>query len=230
MVINNSNRGKSHFLIMPYGQHCDYDNYLKDGYSHLDENPKLLLFIAPTFNYCSSELMTFNIVEFARIENFANFDRDFFYKLNYKYNFEREALEFEREEVLYAHIKYLRDNYPEYKLFPIFYNNIKQGVIKSIIEDYWGECSFVLLTTMSVGLNYNDAKRIDEFHAAELEQNRANNLTHLDFSAFIILPEIMEFNKTNNFKFKRIRLSNSGDNNNNMASTTGYGAWYSDEM
>ena len=141
-------RGESHMLIMPYGQHCDYENYLEAGYSHLDKNSKLLLFISPTFNYCSSELMTFNMVEFAKIEDYANFDRDLFHKLNYKYNFERETLRFEREEIMYPHIRYLKDNYPEYKMFPIFYNNIKHGVIKSIIEDYWDECSFILLTTM----------------------------------------------------------------------------------
>lgn len=225
----NSDNKKSHMLIMPYGMYCKYDLFLKDGYSHFPDEPKFILFIAPSYNYCTSKLLTFNSEEFAKIEDFAHFDRAFFDKISLKRNFQREDMEFEREELLLPHIKYLRRNRKDFRCFPIFYNDIKYGVIKSIIEEYWDECLFVLLTTMSIGIDYNDAKRIDAYHAEEIESNYARHLTFMDFSAFKILPELVEFTRANNFFFRRIALQNSGDVSNNMASTTGYGAWYLDE-
>lgn len=220
---------KSHILIFPYGMYCDYDMFLEKCYAHLSEEPKKILFIGPTYNVCSEELMTFCPQEFAELEDFANFDRSFFDKFNLKYNIERESLEFEREELLYRHVDYLKKNFPEYKTFPIFYNKIKPGVIKSIIQDFWGECSFIFLTAMSIGNQQDEAKRKDEFHAKELENNRANNLTHLDFSAYRILPELVEFSRVNHFVFRRIALQNSGDFGGRLEATTGYGAWYLDE-
>ena len=225
----NSDNKKSHLLLMPYGMYCDYNLFLEQGYSYLPDEPNFIFFIAPTYNYCTTELLTFAPYEFAQIEKYAHFDRFFFDKISLKWNIEREDLEFEREELIYPHIKYLRKHRKNFKCFPLFYHDVKNGVVKSIIEEYWGEVLFVLLTSMSIGLNYNDAKRADEYNAEMLEYNKAENLTHLDFSAFKILPELMEFNRINNFVFRRIALQNSGDISNNLASTTGYGAWYLDE-
>ncbi|MBO7672084.1 hypothetical protein J6S88_01615 [bacterium] len=223
------NDKKSRMLIMPYGMYCNYDLFLDVGYSHFPEEPKFIFFIGPSYNYCTSELLTFNPQEFAKIEDYAHFDRAFLEKFRLKRNLQFEDMEFEREELLFPHIKYLRKHRKDFKCFPLFFHNVERGVIKSIIEEYWGECLFVILTTMSIGMCYNDARRADEFHAEEIEYNEARHLTFMDLSAYKILPDLFEFNKANNFAFRRIALQNSGDVSNNMASTTGYGAWYLDE-
>ena len=227
----NSVDNKSHILIMPYGMFCNYDMFLKAGYSKLDNKPERILFIVPTYNYCFSSLMGMAAYEFAEIEDYSNFDRDFYMDLRVRYNIHREPFIFEREEILYPHITYLREHMPERKLLPLFYNNIKEGVIKSLIEDLREECCFVFLSFMSLGYSYDEAKDLDELNAKKIEQNKADDITHMEFSAFKILPDLMEYNRVNDYKFRRIALQNSADyTDKSKDKTIGYGAWYLTEQ
>ena len=223
-------KNKSHILIMPYGAYCNNDMFMDVSYKYLSETPNRILFIVPTNNHCSSDLMGMAPYEFAQIEDFSNFDRDFYMHLRMKYEIQREPFIFERDEILYPHITYLRKAMPERKLLPLFYNNLPKGVMKSLIENLRGECCFVFFSYMSFGFSYDKAKELDEINAKELENNRADNFTYRDFSAFKILPDIAEFNRENNFQFRRIAIHNSfeygGESPDN---TIGFGAWYLDE-
>ena len=222
-----SEQNKSRMLIVPYGMHCNNGLFIEPAYSHLSKEPNRVLFFVPTNTYCYSELMGMAPYEFAQIEDYSNFDRDFYMDLRMRYEILRFPFEFEREEILYPHIKYLRENMPERKLLPIFYNNLTKGVIKSFLENFWEECCFVFFSYMSFGYSYDEAKEIDETNAKELENNRADDFCYRDFSAYRILPDIVEFNKERNYQFKRIATQNSADYTDpNREETMGFGAWY----
>lgn len=87
------------------------------------------------------------------------------------------------------------------------------------------DTAYVFLTTLSRGFNYNDACKIDTFTAENIEQNRIKDCTFEEFSAFKVLPNLLNYAADKGYSFIRLGLANSADFNTNFASTVGYGAW-----
>lgn len=109
--------------------------------------------------------------------------------------------------------------------------NDREVIVKTCSEDInpniiENDTALVILTTLSRGFNYNDARDIDSFTAGNIEENKINkDITFEEFSAFEVLPLLLGYASDKGYSFIRLELANSADFNTNFASTLGYGAW-----
>lgn len=219
------NHEKSKLFILPYTKYSFCATMLNDAYSLLDSELQTVIIFLPTYNYCSEKLMTFCADKLIEIDRSIRVDFDILDKFRERYAIDCEEFSFEYEEILRIHIDFLSQRYPNIKIVPLLYYNLSEGIITEILSNNWGGYSFIFLSNLSSGFNYKDATQFDTFTANSIEKNQAKDITFERFTAFRILPEILGFAKSNGFSFLRLGLTNSGEFNTNLASTTGYGAW-----
>lgn len=212
---------KSNLLILPYSHDCCQE-LLENGYSLLDTTKQRVIFFIPTYNYCSDSLMIFPSDVLANI----NTDVEELGIIREKYSLISEDFVFEYEEILKEHLEFLNQKYPDIKVIPILYNNIMEGIVTEILNNYIDNSSFIFLSNLSSGFNYNDAFALDRYTAARLEANQAADISFERFSGFKILPELLNFVQERGSSFIRLGIYNSGDFSPNLASTKGYGAWF----
>ncbi len=220
------NHEKSKLFILPYAPYSYCAEMLNSAYSLLDRAFKTVIVFIPTYNYCSDKLMTFSSDKLLEIDRSVRVDFERLKRFEENYSLYSEDFCFEFEEVLKIHLEILSKRYPEIKLVPLIYNDIVPGVVNEILEQNGESCSFVFLSNLSCGFGYNEAKRLDNFTAANIETNSVKDVSYESFSAFKVLPEILNFARSRFSSFVRLGLVNSGDVNYNMASTRGYGAWF----
>jgi len=215
------NGEKSKFLILPYGTYSYVANTANDAYSFVDEN-KTLVFLIPTYNYCSQNLMTFYE------NNLLNYDIDYelLNEILLSFELDREEFKFEEQEIFKLHYDLVKGKFSKIKILPLFFYNLQSGIIVDILNKYSEKCTFVLLSNLSSGLNYRDAQKFDVYTASCIEQSVEKDYSVESFTAFKVLPEILKFFRQRRFYFIRLALLNSADYNKNLASTKGFGAWF----
>lgn len=216
---------KSKLFILPYAPYSYCSEMLKSAYSLLDKTLHTIIVLIPTYNYCSDKLMTFTSDRLMQIDRSIKVDFELLKQFSENYSVYSEDFEFEFEEIFKTHLDFLLANSPDVKIVPLFYNDIVPDIVSEILTQNWGVCSFLILSNLSCGFGYNDACRLDNFTAKNIETNRIMDVSYESFSAFKILPEILKFSKSRNYSFVRLGLVNSGEFNNDLASTRGYGAW-----
>ena len=217
---------KSNFFILPYAKYSYCAELLNKAYSYINTEISTLIFLIPTYNYSSQKLMTFNTEKLIEIDRNLRVNFEDLSLMREKYGIASEKFEFEYEEIFKIHLDFLKQRYPELKIIPIFFNDLKNGVITEFWKDYYDKFTICLLSNLSCGFGYNDAEILDSYTASLIEKNESANFELEQFTAFKIINEILTFAQKQETSFIRIGAVNSADFNTNFASTRGFGAWF----
>ena len=216
----------SKILILPYADYTYVADMLADAYSLLEVSSSSLIMFVPTQRVCGKNLMTFNKDFLCSLNELIKIDFEKLDKLASLYSVLEGDFEFEYKEFLKIHIDFIRALYPDIKILPLFYNELSNGLLKGLLETFWADSSFVFLSNMSCGFNYNDAKKNDKFIAYSIENLVERNYLPEDFTAYSILNELLKFVRLKGASFIRLGLLNSGDIGTNLMITKGFGAWF----
>ena len=216
----------SKLLILPFASYIYVSDMLADAYSLLDESFSSLIILVPTNSVCSKNLMTFHKDFLHSLNELIKIDFEKLDKLSSLYSVTEGDFEFEYKEILKIHIDFIRALYPNISILPVFYNEIDIGVVKTLLESFWFDSSFVFLSNMSCGFSYSDAKKNDKFIANSIENLVERDYLAEDFTAYRILNELIGFVRLKGASFIRLGLLNSGDVGTNLMITKGFGAWF----
>lgn len=216
----------SKLLILPFAGYTYVSDMLADAYSLLNVSSSSLFIFIPTQSVCCKNLMTFNRDFLCSLNELIKIDFEKLDNLSSMYSIIEGDFEFEYKEILRIHLDFLRALFSDIKIIPLFYNTLDNGIVKNILETFWSNTSFVFLSNMSCGFNYNDAKKNDKFIAYSIENLVERNYSFEDFTAYSVLNELLNFVSIKGYSFIRLGVLNSGDVGSNLMITRGFGAWF----
>ncbi len=216
----------SKFLILPYGKNSFCSNLCESAYSLFPENVKTIFLLIPTYNYCSEGLLSFTPEVLDEISFRVDVMNAFLDEISNHYPMEYFDFQIEKEEILFPHLDCINNVRRNFKIVPLLFNDIREGVFVDIIERYGYNSGFVLVSNLSRGFGYRDACMLDNFTASNVEKNEIKDISYESFTAFKILPEVLGFSDKQGHSYIRLGLGNSAEFSANCASTAGYGAWF----
>ncbi len=112
------------------------------------------------------------------------------------------------------------------RIIPILTGKCDYKLIAEIIENYWGNSSFIISSDLSHYYTLEQARQIDTYTATIIESGKIEFLQNEQACGLTGIKGLVEFANRKNWNLIRAEMYNSGDISNDKNKVVGYGSWY----